>query len=418
MSRPHVARLDGTVQHYAWGSRETLATLRGRPVPSDSPEAELWFGAHPRGPSRLLDGSSPEALDAAIARAPTAMLGAAGIVRFGRRLPFLLKILAIEQPLSLQVHPSAVQAREGFAREQAAGVPIDAPTRNYRDALPKPELLVALTELEVLAGFRDAAEIVELLDALGLGVFDGIRRRLVDDGDGALSAVVGTLLRWPVADRSTLVAALADRAAEVARGDHPAARAFAWLPRLRTRHHDDPGVAVALLLQHATLAPGQAVSLPAGCPHAYLRGTAVECMAASDNVLRGGLTAKHVDVDELLAVLDAEPARQLHVEPTPVDGGVAYPTPTGHFALERYAQLTTPVRLAGDGPQILLALGPADVVAAGRHLSLQTGQAVFVPAAADDIELAGAGPVFRTTVGGERHDAAIHEKRAGQTAPA
>jgi mannose-6-phosphate isomerase len=415
---PRVARLDGTVQHYAWGSRHTLAALRERPVPSDAPEAELWLGAHPRGPSRLFDGRSPEALDTAIAREPVRMLGTDVIARFGHRLPFLLKILAIEQPLSLQVHPSAEQALEGFAREQAAGVPIDAPGRNYRDALPKPELLVALSEVEVLAGFREAATIVALLDDLGVDRLDGIRRQLDAGGDAALGSVVAELLRWPVEDRPELVGALAGRAAELVHDVHPAARSLAWLPRLRTLHHADPGVVVALLLAHRVLAPGEAVALPAGCPHAYLHGTAVECMAASDNVLRGGLTSKHVDVDELLSVLHVEPGRDVRLEPDPIEGGVAYRTPTGHFALERYERPAGPVRLADDGPQILLALGPADVVAGQQHLPLVAGQAVFVPAAVDGVELEGPGPVFRATVGDVSHDPAVTSDGAGQAGSA
>jgi mannose-6-phosphate isomerase len=423
MSGPRVARLDGTVQHYAWGSHRTLAALRERPVPSDAPEAELWFGAHPRGPSRLFDGRSPEALDTAIARDPVGMLGAAAIARFGRRLPFLLKVLAIERPLSLQVHPSAAEAREGFAREEAAGVAIDAPARNYRDALPKPELLVALTDVEVLAGFRDAASIVGLLDALDVDRLDAVRQRLVNEGEAAIGAVVETLLRWPHEDRSALVATLAERAGALVAEGHPAAPALVWLPRLRVLHHADPGIAVAVLLRHAILAPGEAVALPAGCPHAYLQGTAVECMAASDNVLRGGLTPKHVDVDELLRVLDVDPGQQVRLDPHPVAGGVAYGTPTGHFALERYERPARPVMLAHDGPQILLALGPADVVAGTHHLPLRAGQSVFVPAAAGRVVLDGEGPVFRATIGDARHDdvAADDGDRAdvaGQTASA
>ncbi|MCC5948858.1 MAG: mannose-6-phosphate isomerase, class I [Nitriliruptoraceae bacterium] len=401
MTTPHLARLDGVVQHYAWGSRTALAELRGRPSPTDRPEAELWIGAHPRGPARLLDGPSPGALDAVIAAHPVGMLGEEVVRRLGPRLPLLLKVLGIDAPLSLQVHPSHEQAEAGFAREEAAGIAIDAPERNYRDRWPKPELLIAHTEVEALAGFRRAQDIVATLDAMAVPLLEPIRRQLASEGDGALRHVVARLLTWSPDQRGVLTDAIARRATALVGEGHPDTPLLRWLPRLRSRHHTDPGIAVALLLHHLHLAPGEALFLPAGNIHAYLRGTAIECMAASDNVLRGGLTSKHIDVPELLRILDPTPVDDVRVAPTPVAGGVAYLAPTPWFAVQVLRPHAASVVLDDAGPQLLLALGDVEVVGQDRHLPLSAGQAAFVPGGAASVRARGPGPLVRATVGSD-----------------
>lgn len=399
MSVPHLARLEGVIQPYAWGSRTVLAELRQRPAPTDRPEAELWFGGHPRGPARILDGPSPLGLDAFVARDPRAALGVRVMDRFGPRLPLLLKVLAIDSPLSLQVHPSQAQAETGFAREEAAGIPRDAPDRNYRDPRPKPELLLAHTPVEALAGFRRASDIATLLQDLRVPLLDPIQRLLARKGDDALREAVARLLTWSTGQRGVLVGEVARRAAELAAQDHPDAAHLRWLPHLHRQHHQDPGVVVTLLLQHLRLAPGEAIFLPAGNIHAYLSGTAIECMADSDNVLRGGLTTKHVDVPELLSVLDARPADDLRITPEPIAGGLAYPVDNPWFAL----QLLTPdgdgVALDDDGPQVLLALGDVEVADADRHVALSAGHGAFVPACATAVRARGRGTLVRATVG-------------------
>ncbi|MDT5036888.1 MAG: mannose-6-phosphate isomerase [Micromonosporaceae bacterium] len=359
--------LDNPIRRYAWGSRTAIATLQGRPTPTAGPEAELWMGAHPDSPSTV-DGVP---LTEVIAADPAAVLGAGTLARFGARLPYLMKILAAAEPLSLQAHPDPEQARAGFAAEEATGVPADAPGRNYRDPYHKPELLVAVEPFEALCGFRDPVVTADIL--AGLGVADlattvaALRR---DDPSVALrDAVTGLLALTGTAGKSLVEEVVA--AARTA--GHELAVA------LGERYPGDVGVVVALLLNHVRLAPGEAVWMPAGNLHAYLRGTGVEIMAASDNVLRGGLTPKHVDVPELLRVLRFE------VLPDPVrlprevgPGLVTWPTPVEDFALCRAEATADGLTLPGDGPRIVLCLRGRVRVGDGLgSVDLTGGRAAF-----------------------------------------
>jgi mannose-6-phosphate isomerase len=391
--------LENTIQPYAWGSRTALAALRGEP-PSAGPEAELWMGAHPLAPSRARRGGALRSLAELVAAAPEAELGRRALAAHGPQLPFLLKVLAAEQPLSLQAHPDPVQAQEGFAREDAAGVPRDAPGRNYRDPHPKPELLCALSPFDALCGFRPAAEALALVHALGVPGLDAVRERLAGGGAEGLREAFTWLASLPVAARAPLVEAVAG-AARAVRG--PFADALAWTVRLAALYPGDPGVVIALLLRHVRLAPGEALYLPAGNMHAYLRGLGVEIMAPSDNVLRGGLTPKHVDVPELLRVL------RFGEEPIPVvhpvaeaSGEQVYRTPARHFELSRIALARSRFAAEVTGPEILLCTeGQATATPqGGEGVTLATGASAFVPAATGTYALQGSGVVFRAAVPG------------------
>jgi mannose-6-phosphate isomerase len=395
-----VARLEGVVRSYAWGSLTTLARIQGRPSPTSVPEAELWFGAHPTAPAKIVANGDRWPLDAVIAEAPLANLGPAAVGRFGPRLPFLLKLLAIERPLSLQAHPSAAQATAGYRDEQTRGVPVDDPTRTYRDAWPKPELLCALSQVDALAGFRRPDATRALLIDLAVPELGWLVEDLGARHDAALTGAVERLLRWPEDQRASLVASVVERAAPVAATGGAHALACSWLGELGAQYPQDPGVVVAALLELVRLQPGDALHLPSGSLHAYLRGTAVEVMAASDNVLRGGLTEKYVDVDGLLHVLDPAPSPTLRVAPVEIRGGRAYPTPAEHFALERLVPGPEGIDLERRGPEILLAVGgDARVVADGASLAVVAGEAAFVPAGTGAVRLHGEGPVFRAMVG-------------------
>ncbi|MEV6813442.1 mannose-6-phosphate isomerase, class I, partial [Micromonospora sp. NPDC051296] len=332
--------LYGPIKDYAWGSRSAIAELQGRSVPSDGPEAELWLGAHPGAPAAVERDGARVALTDVLAAAPGDWLGQPVLDRFGPRLPFLLKVLAAEAPLSLQAHPDAEQARVGYAGEN---VRTDG-HRNYVDPFHKPELLVALGPMEALCGFRDPAISAAVLAGLGVPELRPVLDAL-GAGPAGLAEAVRLLLAWPAAERAGLVAAV--RAAAVA---GPAADLVALLAEA---YPADPGVLVALLLNQVRLAPGEAIWMPAGNLHAYLRGTGVEVMAASDNVLRGGLTAKHVDVAELLRVLRFEVLEKPVVSPRPVaDGVVTWPVPVEDFALHR-------VTVDGGRPEVTLSVpGP------------------------------------------------------------
>jgi mannose-6-phosphate isomerase len=388
--------LENIVQPYAWGSRTAIAALQGAAVPSPGPEAELWMGAHPGAPSRVVRGGERLSLAELVARAPEVELGARAARDHEGQLPFLLKVLAADQPLSLQAHPDAAQAREGFAREEAAGVPRGAPHRNYKDPWPKPELLCALEPFEALCGFRPAAEARAVLDALDTPALEPVRARLSAGGGKALREAFTFVSTLPATARAPLIEATVAAAARARPG--PFADAFAWTPRLAALYPGDPGVVVALLLRLVRLQPGQALYLPAGNMHAYLRGVGIEIMASSDNVLRGGLTPKHVDVPELLRVLHFQEEPIPVVQPRPGwPGEEVYPTPARHFELSRIALSGAPFRATVGGPEILLCTeGEVAATAAdGERLALGKGQSAFVPARTASYALDGQGVVFR-----------------------
>jgi mannose-6-phosphate isomerase len=393
---PSIVSLDNPVKNYAWGSHTSIADLLGRPSPGNRPEAELWIGAHPVSPSRVA-GPDGNGLDELIRRDPVGMLGPAVAGRFGSELPLLMKIVAAAEPLSIQCHPNRVQAERGFARENAQGLPLDSSERNYRDPHHKPELAVALTRFVGLKGFRPLDEIVRGLEALGLSELHDEVRRLAAGEEGGLRRFFTWLWSRPREERGPLVARAIGTAR--ARRDDPA---FSWMERLHAKYPGDIGVFAPLLLNLVELEPEDALYLPAGELHAYLEGTAIELMANSDNVLRGGLTPKHVDVAELLVVGAFRPAPPGAFRPvavSPVER--VYRTPAAEFELGLLdlapgAPFAAPVERSGE---LLLALaGTAAVRAEGRSWPLARGQAVFVPAAVPSYRIEGEGRVARARV--------------------
>jgi len=343
-------RLDCRAQHYAWGSTTAIPELLGFPA-DGRPWAELWIGAHPAAPSRLPDGTP---LDAAIAGDPLGWLGEAVVQRFGPRLPYLLKVLAAAEPLSLQAHPSEAQAKAGFERENAAGLALDAPTRVYKDPHHKPELLCALTSFDALCGFRPVAGTIELIGSLrrarGLQPFGALLQGQRDPAD-ALRDIVGTLLTMPAGDQRHLVE---ETAAACAAHDGAFALETSWMVRLAERYPGDIGSVVALFLNLVRLAPGQAIGLTSGNLHAYLSGTGIELMANSDNVLRGGLTPKHVDVPELLRILDCTPLVEPVLAAEVVPHGARYAIAADEFRLDRLTLAARDAAVELRGPAIVL----------------------------------------------------------------
>lgn len=372
--------LDNPIQRYAWGSATAIPTLLGKP-PDGTPQAELWLGAHPSAPSRLRGGTSLEEL---IAEAPQRFLGDASLERFGPRLPFLLKVLAAGQPLSLQAHPSLEQAKAGFAKEEAAGVPRNAPHRNYKDANHKPEIICALTEFHALCGFRQVSESVRLFAALGLET-----SVLMEQG---LKAYFEQVMTLPKEAQGALVDRLVEAAKKPVRGFEAECQLALRLHALYPR---DVGIIGALLLNLVTLQPGEALYLDAGNLHAYLEGTGVELMANSDNVLRGGLTPKHVDVPELLSVLNFKDGPPDVLRPGAQPEAV-YRTPAPDFRLSRVLVEGKPVTLPSRGAQVLLVV-EGEVLVKGMKLS--RGRSVFIGADEGAVAIAGTGTVFRATAG-------------------
>ncbi len=385
--------LDNPVQTYPWGSTTVLPDLLGLPATGE-PQAELWVGAHPAAPSRVVLDGSTVSLTEHIGKDPEATLGPETLRRFGPRLPYLLKILAVERPLSIQAHPTAEQARAGYDAEESAGVPRDAPTRSYRDRSPKPEMVVALTEFEALLGFRDPRETADLLDGLAVPSLAEAAALLRDRRDG-LEALVRRWLLLPAAEADRTVRLVVD-AARSARGPLPP-----LVTRLAELYPGDRGILLALLLRHVRLPSGAAAFTPAGMPHAYLRGVAVEVQASSDNTLRAGLTDKHVDTEGVLRILRYDVAASPLVAPVEAGPGIeVFAAPVGEFQLFRLT-LDGAVQLPGGGPRVVLVTeGEAGLVANGAQVPLGRGRAAFVPAT-ERATLDGQGTAFVAAPGVE-----------------
>ncbi|MFM2352848.1 MAG: mannose-6-phosphate isomerase, class [Actinomycetota bacterium] len=377
-------RIENTPRPYAWGSTTAIAELLGT-TPSGGPEAELWLGDHPGSPARIVAGDASGASDL------SAMLLARG-----EKLPFLLKVLAAGEPLSLQAHPTIAQAREGFARENAAGIALDAANRNYKDELHKPELIFALSDPFIaLAGFRPVAEARSALAAAEQPALAAFIDKLVDD------AALPDLVRWLIAGGPE-VTAVVDAVVATARTlEHDARDTPSWatVRRLADFYPGDPGIAMSTLMHTVVLRPGEALYLPTGNIHSYQQGLAIEVMAASDNVLRGGLTPKHVDAAELMRVLDARPVAEPRIAPVELLPGVHRFTPdVVDFALTlvEAGSAVDGITLETGGPAIVLCL--EGEVTLHDELSLERGQAAFADEAS--LRVVGAG---RAVVATGRH---------------
>ena len=413
---------------YAWGSTTAIAGLLGYD-PSGRAEAELWLGAHPGSPSVITDpeqvGGHRTLLDW-IDAAPEEALGAALAATAAPvppRLPFLLKILAAAGPLSLQAHPTSERARIGFGLENAAGIAPDAADRNYRDPFHKPEAIFALSDtFEALCGFRDLAGIRGILGELRAldvasdnpqpGALDALERHLL--GPDALRDCVDWLLRdgrggdtGEVAWLVERVVALADSAADLAESgailDFPLE--LATVRDLARAYPGDPGIVISLLTNRVTLKRGEVLYLPAGNIHAYLSGLGVELMAASDNVLRGGLSPKHIDVDELLEVLDFTALPVPYLPPVVSSPGVSVYRPDVddfalvHIAAEAEGAAGVPMRqLTLTGPAIAICTAGGFLVAgAGSSVALKRGESVYITPNEGTLTFAGVGEVFLAT---------------------
>jgi len=360
------------------------------------------MGAHPNAPSLVLP--SRESLAALIEREPARLLGAENEARFGARLPYLLKVLAAETPLSLQAHPTQEQARAGFDAEQAAGVPLDSPRRNYKDRSHKPELLCALTPFSALCGFRPIEDTLALFRAFKnaervSSVLQILERRPTEAG---LAELFSTLLELSPDQRADLAQETLAQCALLSAAAGQFQREFTWATRIGELYPGDVGILIALLLNLVQLAPGEAIYLPAGNLHAYLQGVGVEIMANSDNVLRGGLTPKHVDPVELLRVLEFHASPETVLRGEEQGNARVYRTPAREFELQSITlTLNEPVTLSDRrGPEILFCQqGQLSVPSNGQELTVAQGQAVFVGADEPSYAVSGAGTLFRATVG-------------------
>jgi mannose-6-phosphate isomerase len=397
--------ITNTPRPYAWGSTTAIAQLLGHKA-SGSPEAELWLGAHPGSPSVILDptqtGGATD-LEEWIAADPATTLG-----RFAAsgRLPFLLKVLAAASPLSLQAHPTLEQARAGFERENGLGIALDAAERNYKDAFPKPELIYALSTFDALCGFRPLDEVRALLHALieaAHSLEDPQPQPLEDllDSLSGSDVALPETFEWLIGQRTGVATLVSLVTMLAARGVPGYDAEMATVAQLASEYPGDPGIVICLLLNRVTLAAGEALYLPAGNIHAYLGGLGVELMAASDNVLRGGLTRKHIDVPELIEVLDFTPVAVPYLHATSPSEGVAAFTPdVPDFELLRIDGMFLDASVAITGPAIALCTaGEVSISGTASSSSLVLGDAVYITPDEAGLRFTGSGTVFVATTG-------------------
>ena len=448
--RPYLLPLRGSIKTYAWGSRTFLAALGGRPAPTAEPEAELWIGAHRDGSAEVSWGGAWIPLREAIARDPIGFLGAAGVERFGAELAFLLKVLAVARPLSLQVHPDRAQALAGYERERAAGVARGE--GSYRDPRPKPELIVALDPLWALHGLLEPDEIRRRFAHAGMPSLEAETERLVRRGEAGVRDFLATLLGLDGERRSRVLAearAAVERARLEKRAEassaptpesaplrsRPEKRAEAssaatpesaplrsgsgvgeqlacspstpveastdprdswvfWLERLLDLHPDDPAVLAPLFMNLVRLDPGHGLFQAPGVLHCYLEGAGIELMASSDNVVRAGLTAKPIDVAELLRVADPRPAAPSAIEARRLAPGTTVYTAAAELELLRF-EASPASAISFPGPDALLlavctrGLGRVEVPERSEGLALHAGAAFAVRPGAPTLRLAG-----------------------------
>ncbi|WP_447758849.1 mannose-6-phosphate isomerase, class I [Aeromonas veronii] len=388
---PSFLLMQNPIQGYDWGSHDSLTTLFGIPNPQGKPQAELWMGAHPNGCSEVTLAGSVQKLSTVINRAPAAALGEATLTRFGS-LPFLFKVLCAEKALSIQVHPSKAQAEAGFAKEEAAGIDIKASNRNYKDPNHKPELVFALTPYQAMNGFRAIPAILALFERVNLAAIADLTAALAaSQNEAGLQHFFHQLLVLEGARKEEALEGLLTYAA--AQQDE---ETFALITSLAAQYPGDVGLFSPLLLNVVTLQPGQAMFLDACTPHAYVRGTGLEIMANSDNVLRAGLTPKYIDVAELLDCTRClpKPDDQILLAPR-CDGAVQhFDVPVPDFTFSVYPagehQLTT------TSAEILFAIDDTVTLKQGEQsLRLEKGQSAFIPAATGSYQLLAEGQVAR-----------------------
>ena len=396
-------RLLSTSRRYAWGSPTAIPEMLGAPA-DGVPVAEAWFGAHPSAPSVVQCAEGPVPLDELVRRDPSSSLGDDVVARFGTSLPYLLKLIAAERPLSLQVHPSLERAREGYASEDADGVPVDDPRRNYRDRNHKPELVYALTRFEALCGFRAPRRAAEMLDGLDAPLAARLRAMLRErpTAEGICAAFTELLEPATRPSRGAIDEVVAACAARLAAGS-PSPRADRAVLQLAEAYPGDPGSITSLLLNPVTLHPEEAMFVPAGGVHAYLSGVAVELMASSDNVLRAGLTDKHIDIPELLRNVDYVGAPPIRIAPEVFHGATrCFYAPVDDFELSVTAVEGDDGEhpLPGRGPRILLCLdGEVVVTSVGDgEVHLRRGESVFVPASDGPLHAHGLGTLVQADV--------------------
>lgn len=384
-------KLINSVQNYAWGSKSALTELYGIANPDGQPMAELWMGAHPKSSSKIENApGQSQSLREVIEQDKTALLGQAVAERFGE-LPFLFKVLCADQPLSIQVHPNKRASEIGFAKENAAGIPLDAAERNYKDPNHKPELVFALTPFLAMNAFREFSDIISLLQPVA-GAHQAIAHFLAQPDADSLSQLFASLLNMQGEEKSHALAVL--KATLASQQGEP----WETIRFISEFYPDDSGLFSPLLLNVIKLNPGEAMFLFAETPHAYLKGVALEVMANSDNVLRAGLTPKYIDIPELVANVKFVPKPATELLTTPEQNGAEldFPIPVADFAFSLHDLSTQASSLAQQSAAILFCVEGEAVLSKGeQRLVLKPGESAFVSAGESPVEASGVGRLAR-----------------------
>ena len=397
----NIGILKNTVQEYEWGSYTAIPELLGNDSPANTPQAELWMGAHPKAPSKVKLNGEWMSLMKLIEKNPKDILGKEVAEKYSNRLPYLFKVLAAAKPLSIQAHPSLAQAKEGFIRENSLGIPLDANNRNYKDDNHKPECICALTFFWALNGFRKISGILALLEKIcPQGLKSDLNNLRGEPNSLGLKKFFQAIMTMGRAQQNQIIADAIINAQKFTEDD----QAYKWMIDLHNEYPADIGVFSPILLNLICLKPGQAMFLPAGELHAYLDGVGIELMANSDNVLRGGLTPKHVDVPELLNVLNFE-ERELDIL-SPIESNECeriYSSRAEEFVLsvitlKRDLTCYSPtnrsveILLCTDGEAIITDLGNNDKLAFGR------GKSIIIPSAVKKYCIEGNATLYKAAV--------------------
>jgi len=399
----NILRMVNPVQAYAWGSKTFIRDLLCTLKPDNKPQAELWMGAHPKLPSQILNGDILVNLDYIIGEDPVDFLGKKTAGMYHDQLPFLLKVLAADEPLSIQVHPGKKQAKSGFAYEEKAEIPIEAPHRNYKDTNHKPELLVALTPFHAMCGFREYSELIQnlkkYLPDTKLAELDSF---IANPNPENLKTLYSALLKLESIAKDKLLSAYLKNIEKAGPADEQEKLIKDWTIKLNKFYPKDTGILSPLFLNIIVLKPMEGLYLPAGVLHSYLQGAGMEIMANSDNVLRGGLTSKHIDIEELLKAVDftsktIEPVKAIKKTETEA----IYKTPAEEFALSiiKHASEKTINFEPSGSPEVLFCYEGSFVIEnCSQFLTLEKGQSLFVPYEVEGYSIKGTGTIFRAIV--------------------
>ncbi|MDL2122905.1 MAG: mannose-6-phosphate isomerase, class I [Deltaproteobacteria bacterium] len=393
--------MKNTIQEYAWGSHTAIADLVGNQSPSTKPQAELWMGAHPKAPSLVKYDDKWLSLLELIKQFPADILGKDVAAKFDNKLPYLFKVLAASKPLSIQAHPSIKQAKQGFERENRLKIPLDSPNRNYKDENHKPECICALTPFLALYGFRKISEIISLMEKICLKVLykelNNLKRQPNSEGMKSffrsLITINGRIKKQIIEHAITNAQKLSE--------DNPG---FKWMINLYKKYPDDMGIFAPILLNLISLKPGQAIFLPSGELHAYLDGLGIELMANSDNVLRGGLTKKHIDVPELLNVLNFEETNvNILLSQKDKDCEGIYHSMAEEFVLsvisdEKNISYTSPEKRSVE--IILCTDGKASItdISINENILLKKGTSVIIPSSVNKYRIEGKATLYKASV--------------------